>query len=275
MAITADFQYEFRSLLLGPGSPFVVTEVDGLIGPPNATTNDDDRAYHHGAIMGRHTLNGRKVTMQIEVVDKAAIETRLDELIGALTPSSARIEYPLTFQRPGKEIRKINCRVTKGPQPTSDWKLARGYAGVNVQFIATDPRVYTNTPLSQVITLTSVASNSGVLTNTAATWDELDTFQGSPPTITIVGPAVNPRIANAQAVNRSIKANITLTAGQTMVIDVAKRTVTVGGTPNYSVIPDDNQWWEVMKGANTVTYSRTGTTGTSTATIAWNPAHMR
>jgi hypothetical protein len=277
MAITADYQYEFKSLLLGPGSPFIVEEVEGLLGPPNVNVNDDDRGYHHGAYMGRHTMQARKVNMKISCIDKTAMETRIDELVAAFTPSSARVEYPLTFQRPGKGIRKINCRVNRGPQLPSEWKLARGFAeGVIVQFVATDPRVYSNTAgTSLVVTLASVASNSGTLNNTVGTWDELDTFQGSPPIITITGPAVNPRIANAAAANRSIKINHSLPSGQNIVIDVAKRLVTVNGTINYSVIPDDNQWWEVMKGSQSITFSRTGTTGTATATIAYNPAHMR
>lgn len=278
MAVTANYQYEFRGLLLGPGTPFTVEEVDGLLGPPNANTNDDDRGYHHGAIMGRHTLGARKVNMKIACKDTAAnIETRMDELVAAFTPSSARVEYPLTFQRPGKGVRKINARVTRGAQITSDWKLARGYFdGMVVQFLATDPRVYADTAATPVvITLASVASNSGSVNNGASTWDELDTFQGAPPIITITGPSVNPRIANAAAANRSIKINHSLPAGQNIVIDVAKRLVTVNGTINYSVIPDDNQWWELMKGTQSITYSRTGTTGTSSATIAWNPVHMR
>lgn len=280
MAITADFQYEFKSLLLGAGTLYVVEEVEGLLGPPSVNTNDDDKAYHHGAHMGRHTMQARKIQMKIGVKDvagSAGIENRIDELITNLTPSSARVEYPLTFQRPGRGIRKVNCRVSRGPQIVSDWALARGFAeGIMVQFIATDPRIYNNTPGTPlVVTLASVASNSGTLNNTLGTWDELDMFQGSPPTITITGPSVNPRIANAVAANRSIKISHTLSTGQDIVIDVAKRIVTVNGVVNYSVVPDDNQWWEVMKGSQSITYSRTGTTGTSTATIAYNPAHMR
>jgi hypothetical protein len=277
MAITADYQYEFRGLLLGKGTPYTVEEVEGLLGPPNANTNDDDKGYHHGAYMGRHTLGARKVNMKIGVRDATAIETRMDELVAAFTPSSARTEYPLTFQRPGKGIRKIMARVTKGAQLTSDWKLARGYFdGLIIQFVATDPRVYADTAATPVaITLTGVASNSASVNNSASTWDELDTFQGAPPTITITGPSVNPRIANAAAANRSIKINHNLPSGQNIVIDVAKRIVTVNGVVNYSVIPDDNQWWELMKGTQSITYSRTGTTGNSTATIAWNPVHMR
>lgn len=275
MPVAADYQYEFKSLLMGPLSNFTVEEVDGLLGPPNVNANDDDKGYHHGAYPGRHTLGARKIQMKISCIDRVNVETRLDELVAAFTPSSARTEYPLTFQRPGKGVRKVNCRVTRGPQPTSNWNLARGHIEVLIQLVATDPRVYANTALSQVITLASTASGSLSMSNAAATWDELDTFQGSPPVITIVGPAVNPRIANAAAANRSIKINHTLTAGQTIVIDVLNRTVLVNGTLNYSVIPDDNQWWELMKGANNITYSRTGTTGTSTATVVWNPAHMR
>lgn len=280
MAITADFQYEFKSLLMGSGTLYVVEEVEGLLGPPNVNANDDDKGYHHGANMGRHTLGSRRIQMKIGIKDvpgSSGIETRIDELVANLTPSSARTEFPLTFQRPGRGIRKVNCRVTRGPQIISDWALARGFAdGVMIQFVATDPRVYSNTagtPL--VVTLASVASNSDTLNNTVGTWDELDTFQGSPPVITLTGPALNPRIANAAAANRSIKISHSLPSGQNIVIDVAKRTVTVNGTLNYSVIPDDNQWWEVMKGSQSITYSRTGTTGTSTATIAYNPAHMR
>lgn len=276
MAITQDFQYEFKGLLIGAGTPFVVEEVEGLLGPPDANTNDTDKAYHHGGNMGRHTLQPRRIQLSIGVRDVSDIEDRIDELVEAFTPSSARIEYPFTFQRPGKGVRVSFCRVTRGPRFISNWALARGFAqGIMIQMIATDPRIYNNTALNEVITLSSVASNSASLDNSASTWEEADTFQGSPPTITIIGPAVDPRIANLAAGNRSIKTNVTLTAGQELVIDVARRLVTLDDVVDYSVIPDDNQWWELMKGSNSITYSRTGTTGTSTATIAWRPAHMR
>lgn len=279
MPVSADYQYEFRNFLFGALTNYKVERVDGLLGSPRVNSTDADRPSHHGGIPGRHTMQRRVIQMTIKTAatPRSDIENRIDAIVQAFTPSSAITEYQLLFQRPGHGVRWTKARVTRAPQPTSSFELTQGLGEFVTELVASDPRIYSGTaPLSQVITVTAGStSQSAAVANSTQTWDDIDQFQGSPPLITIAGPAVNPRIANLEAANRSIKTTVNLLAGQTLTIDVAKREVRVNGVLSYSIIPDDNQWWEMMKGTNNITFSRTGTTGSPTCTIAWYPAHMR
>lgn len=73
------------------------------------------------------------------------------------------------------------------------------------------------------------------------------------PTITLKGPSKNPTFINAST-NSIFKVNIDLTEGQTMIIDMEERQVTIGGKSISMKIDENSQWWYLKPGINKVYY---------------------
>jgi phage-related protein len=261
--VVANYQYVYQGVLLGSGTNYRTEKVEGLLSMPDLEVFDSDRNDDHGAYVGRSLLRPRIVQMDVAVLMETLatmtdMETALRTLSTALNPLPGRTTAQLVFQRPGTGKRYVNARCTRRSFP-STYEVPHGLARGAIEFKCADPRIYSLTETSVAIVLTGVSSNSGTVTNGGD-------FPHRP-VLEILGPAVNPRISNAQDGNKSIKVDITLSAAETLIIDTFNRTVTLAGANRYDVVRNDNQWWELKPGANTITMNRTGTTGNATLTV--------
>lgn len=257
--VVKDYQYEYRGVLLGSSTSYKTEKVEGLLSMPSLEVFDSERQDDHGAYAGRSLLRPRiiqaDVSILVETVTASTdIETIMRTLFTALNPMPGRTTAQLVFQRPGSGKRYVNARPTRRSFP-SVFEVPHGLARGSIEWKCADPRIYSLTESTTSISLVSVSSNSGVVTNGGD-------FPHAP-ILEITGPAVNPRISNVQDSNRSIKLDITLSAAETLVVDTFNKTVTLAGVNRYDVVRNDNQWWQLQPGANTVTMNRTGTTGSA------------
>lgn len=147
MAITGDDQFEWRSFKIGDGTSYPVVSVDGLGGGARVRRNAYDRIGLHGVVLPRtDLLTSRTVTFRIEVEgsSRSDLQDKLDALDQATLPSSTG-DDTLVYQILGDE-RRIYAR----PAPAV-WMWERQgdigllIAGVEVEFLAQDPRIYANT----------------------------------------------------------------------------------------------------------------------------------
>jgi hypothetical protein len=61
-----------------------------------------------------------------------------------------------------------------------------------------------------------------------------------------------------------------IASGQTLILDANDRSVTLAGVDMSGNVRTDNQWWNLMPGANLITFTRTNTpANTSTLTVKW------
>lgn len=268
-AITLPYQYEWRNLVYGSGTHIIVEGTDGLHETPDVGTNDIDRQTAHGTHPGGIYAKSRIVTQDVvitgapgeDIENKLAVVQRTFQLPRI---RYSRISEPLVFSRPGLPTRMVMARLTKRAF-RSEFDVARGKARGSVQFVCADPRIYSLNESSHDIVL------AGGATNGQDQIENLGDFQdGVAPFITITGPATNPTIQNSQDDERTIKLNIVLDAGDTLTIDVARKLIELNGVRVFPVA-QDNQWWAVLPGMNTVNYNRqAGNTGAaSTLTIEW------
>ena len=272
--ITADYQYEFRNFLFGSGTAYIVTEVDGILGTSDTDTSDVELETDHGSLPGLVVLRKRIITIEMSL-DAAAgsdIETRLNTLAATFqTPRkrNSRVLDQFVWRRNG--VKKfVWARCTKR-DIKSDYDTARGKPDPRIQLEAPDPIIYGITLKTQNIVVASGAtSNSGAVTNSG------DFLDGYFPKITINGPATNPRIANAADGNRQLKITNVLTAGQSIVVDFATKSVKKNGVEDMSLLANDSQWFAIVPGSNTLTVNRdAGNTGaSSTVTVEWRDTYQ-
>lgn len=255
--VVANRQYEFRGLLVGSQTLYNVVQIEGLLASQQSRVDALSRGDDHGAYLGRLLLNPRIITMELDVYSEAVnsqedLEAKLDALALAYQPRDT--DDMFVFQRPGQSKRFVYARSTRSGF-TANYRSYKGVAGGAVEFFCADPRIYAWTVDSTTITLAGVASNSGTVTNAGSFANQ--------PTLEITGPATNPRVANAADSNRSIKLDGILASGDTLIIDLRTKTVTINGVNRFDMVRSDSQWWQLLPGANSITMNRDQTTGTA------------
>jgi hypothetical protein len=91
------------------------------------------------------------------------------------------------------------------------------------------------------------------------------------PVITLSGPVSNPSIRNATS-NRTVALNLTLASDESLVIDMAARTVLLNGTANRrNALLPSSAWWAIEPGSNEIQYRAAAFTA-STATVTYRSA---
>jgi phage-related protein len=58
-----------------------------------------------------------------------------------------------------------------------------------------------------------------------------------------------------------------------LVVDTKAKTVFINGTDRYDIVRSDNQWWALLPGSNSLLYTRSSTSGNSTATVKFRDAY--
>lgn len=272
MAVAADYQAEYSGLLMGPGTSYELDDFGGLDDLPDARTSDVPRPSDHGLFAGTDFAAGRTVdlTVKVEAASAAAFRSALDSLINVVDIQPT--ELPLTFRLPGMTAnRRINVRPRRRavlPVKGLYGKIAK----VALQFLATDPRVYAD---DETVLSTAAATSGGGRTynrvydltyaagGTGGSIAALNagTFP-TRPILKITGPATTPRIENVEA-NAFLTFNLTLAAGEFLVVDLAARTVLLGGTASrYSSLAIGSSWWELPPGTSTIRFSSADSQGT-------------
>lgn len=268
------YGYEFRDFQFGAGTDFITEEVTGLLSMAPARDQDIDRAHAHGVNPGILLYGKRILSYSMKIIGQMGpdIEGKLATAGRVFQPprirNSRQLE-PLVFWRPGQPHKVCWVRCTKRDFP-SNYQTARGFAVGAVEFQAPDPLIYALEESTSDLTL----GNTIVVGNTIVSM-EGDAADGAPPIIEITGPATNPIIGNDADDGRAIRLDVVLAIGDSLRVDVKKRKVEIKRgagewTKDYSVIRNDNQWWNLLPGLNNITYNRTGSAAPSTLTLTWN-----
>lgn len=272
--VVRDGQYEFQQLLFNnlPARPSrIIHSARGLYGFSQNTTSKDKQA-DHGGFPGQQYLKTKMIeldgTTDCDTATQAQAE--IDVLSGAWQSQTA--EIPFVFQKAGQTKRFIYVRPLDLEIPTG-FQVGRGLLKWDGRLEATDPRIYS---LAQKTTTLTIGAGSTTTNGTPV--NDGFFFGGSYPVLEIDGPCINPRITNAGDDGRAVRLDGTLTAGQTLVIDSWFKTVTIAGVDVIGTswtVRTDNQWWKLWPSSfrtNTVTFARSGTTGSSVLRIKFRDA---
>lgn len=264
--IEQDGQYQFNPansdhevLFNGRGSPQIkMIDLEGLFGLPEQRRVDVERQATDGGIPGTPFYGLRILTGNITVLADSLWDGH--QAIMDLTESFQADDQDgvLIFQKPRVGKRLIYCRPSRLSIPSNSdvWSgIARGA----VQWEAYDPRIYAFYEQTTTITLAPGENAGSADVYMGGNWR-----RGSPCRIQIDGPGTNVIVANNDDDNRQIRLDGAIGSGTSLMLDTGRLTVTnvATGDSERTRLARDNQWWELNKGANTISVSRTTTVGT-------------
>lgn len=264
-------------LLLGPSTPYRVSKVQGLWGR-SVAANDVGRPASHGILAGRDFVPSDVEVIQTNfgggngITDAAAMEALMDDLSGAWAPGTDT--YLRLCMRDGTIRRKFGR--TRGFDG-DETNMVRGYAEATCEFVATDPRSYSDT--------LAAASVAFPVLNEGRTYPEeypktYGTTGGGgvitaentgnaevPWTARLNGPLVNPTI---EAVGQGLTLSLvgSLASGEYLDIDSDLKLILLGGTASrYSWVTASSSWFNLLPGSNSIKLG--GASGTGTLDFNW------
>ena len=282
--ITQDWQMEYRDVLLGSSTPYEIVQVEGLMDLPEIQVSDRLRLRRHGLSPGDDFAGRRSITVTFEVdaPTVADLNTYLGTVADITRPGLE--ESPLSLQIPGVAEggkRRANVRPRRRALPVN-LDFYYGLPIVVVEFVATDPRIYTS---SNYLALTALPSGGGGLlfpatppltfVESTETGDVNAVNDGSfpvNPVIRIDGPITNPTIENLEQ-SKTIEASITLLGGEYLLIDTESRTVLLNGTASrYSSLLPTSEWWDLAPGDNTIRFRSSTNTEDAVLSVSYRSA---
>lgn len=251
--------------------PFVdIVEVEGLDNAPYRESQRDHEGTD-GGFMDAEFERGRTIILTgTAYATTETAEAYLDSLKANFAPSSSLV--PFYFKAPGVDervlfVKPLGCRY--------NWEQMRrtGCTRMLFRMFAEDPRLYSSTLSSSVVPF-STGATTGLSFNlgfnfgfggAAGTDGVFVTNEGNrptPPVFTITGPCVSPVIRD-DTYGHVLAFNITLAAGETLVIDTQYRTVKLNGTTNRRSTLADSDWFFLQPGDTFLRYGADSGVGSS------------
>jgi hypothetical protein len=287
-----NYQCSYNGLTFGgPTGNVSIVDLTGLEDLADIGSSDTPRPRDVGMLTGLDFPNGRTVIADLEIVASTGLTLAqsVDVAKAAFLPSpdTNPIQMlPLVFQLPGQAARLVNCRVRKRTTPVNV-AYAGGLASMQVQFYASDPRIYAATassgscalptpssgftfPVTFPLTFGGTSGSGGQIVATNA---------GVYPTrmvATVTGPCTSPSIQNAT--NGTVWATTAvLNTGDVLVADFDAHTIVLNGTGDrYYTLVSGSSWQvgELQPGSTTLEFfsadaSPTGATLSVAYSSAW------
>lgn len=242
----------------------MLTAVRGL-GLPQPRREVFPRASRHGAIDHTEFHDGRVVEIEGICWGEGSTSAwdALDQLKARLALGAERT---LVFRRRGRTFdERIAARVAT---PLDD-ELGPGFIRFAVSLFASDPRIYSDALKSGSYDPTAALTGGGVrfplafpLTFSTTTATHLELVNAgnfrTPPVLTIDGPVNNPFLDN-DTTGETIAIAASLGSSDQVVVDVAKRTLTLNGAARLDLLAvAQTTWWELGSGTSRIRLRGTG-----------------
>lgn len=277
------FQLSDTGLILNddqtPNAPYVDIEtVSGFDNAPIRQTKRDHEGVD-GGFMDAEFETGRDISLTgIVFANNNPMETYLDSLKANWAPSASLVPLYCNTIETGIRVLFVKPLGVK-----YDWDSLRrlGMAAITFSAYAEDPRIYSQTLNTLVISLGAIISTGFAFPfafpfgfgGVSTTSDGIIVTNGgnrpTPPVFTINGPVTNPVIMN-DTVSAEMDFNIDLALGETLVIDTQHRTVRLNGTANRRAFMTKPGWFMLQQGDNFIRFR--GTAGSGTLSVAYRSA---
>jgi hypothetical protein len=282
--ITADGQLEWRGIVLGTGTPYRMTKLEGWLDLAEVRGQDPDRPGRHGAFQGSLLAGKRTITLTylIKGVPLEQFGSVITTLRNITAPAEQPVEEPLVVRLDGQAW-LVNARCIRRTINVERY-YAVGHTTGAVQWQATDPRVYSQAeqravtglpappvdglrfPLRFPLSFGSGRSGGRLIAvndGGAASW----------PVWEITGPVTGPVITNRDTGQRlAFDPAFTVAAEQLLRIDTDARTVMLNDV-NYSARLFTRQWFPIPPLSSVrVDFSAAAYHPTATLTGRWRHA---
>ena len=281
--ITTDWEMEYNGLLMGGETDYNIRAISGLLDMPDIVSADQSRLRRHGLRAGDDFLQGRAVTITLEVYGSTAplFASAVQALKLAFRPGQA--EIPLVFQIPaicnGVKF-QVNARPRRVSWPVNMEHFFRKPELV-VEFYATDPRLYAAAVGQNSASLPT--AGGGLSFNATPDFSFGATSTGGELTLTNNGtfstpvvfrihrPVQTPTLIH-NGLGGELELGITVANGDFLVLDSASRTVLLNGTADrYYTLAADSVWFDLEPGDNYISF-RGATTDVGSITATYRSA---
>jgi len=291
--LSAD-QLQFQGVVLGPGTPYLITKQEGW-DKPAVRSGNVNWSMQPGASVGQNQLNTRQPVVTLDVGPPYGSYGTLSAAVQALVTACSTegsTEYPLWLQLPGLPFVCTYARVLKTNFP---WDVTADLGGLlqggTIQFECTDPYLYSAPTASTSIGLPGPAGGfsfpltfpltfgGGLLPNTATVSNAGDVTCW--PTLVITGPCLNPVISNGSITgNPTISTSIQLYAGDQLWIDCRLGSIlyypagSTVGIPSQYVLQPGSEYFGLPPGSSVITFqSSDGVTVAGTVNVWYASAY--
>lgn len=250
-----------NGLIVGAGTAYPIERMEGL-GLAEIRSMDLEKFNDDGDFAGQDFYKGRQVILSMgadSTMDPSRVEWVRRNLRGAFQ----RYTSPtgILFRPRGCPNEKMFYGMPRRCVWSEDADIALGAPSVVVEIVAPDPLIYSSTLFSR-----NLLGTAPVIVPNGGTWPVK-------PIVTVVGVAAGPIIVTLGA--QSVRVDTALTGAQTLVIDFARRTITINGVNEYDLKNSVTSWWSLAPGANLLTPNQasietdtTGLTAYSNSSIA-------
>lgn len=259
--------------------PFVdIDVVKGLDSAPYRETKRDHEGVD-GGFMDAEFETGRDISLEGVVYGNGQpLEPYLDQLKGNFGP----VQNPIPFYFL-TETGLARMMFVKPLGVRYDWDTQRrlGMTPIQLRMYAEDPRIYEQNLNSVTISLNSTVSSGfgfplsfplgfgGVVGGVDGKFINNIGNRSTPATITITGPIDTPVITN-DVTGDVLQFNISLTATDTLVIDLGNHTVRLNGATNRRNTLQVANWFLLSPGNSYIRFR--ASSGTGNATIKFRSA---
>lgn len=258
--------------------PFIdVSSITGLDAAPLRVSTTEHTQYD-GTYVDSPYISMRTIAITgILYTDPSDPDTLLNQLRDDYTSDTVR---PFYFKLPSQPIKFINVQGG-GFQYPVDTNRRRGVTNIQATLLAGDPYIYDYPAQNVTIgvpTVPTVGTSFNMSFNvgfggsipvyTAVVFN--NGTRTAYPTITLTGPITNPRLADGFGITMAF--SISLSAGDSLVIDCKNKSVVLNGTVSRRNTLAGTQWFTVPRGASE-SISFTADSGTGSATISLNSTY--
>ncbi|GKV69859.1 hypothetical protein NCCP2716_23570 [Sporosarcina sp. NCCP-2716] len=270
------------SLTFRPGSPFTLSDVQGL-GDVDATVQLQQAPYQDGGSYIDSLLSPRAISFRVWIdgTDDSDISRKRSQLSALFNPKLGPGVFRYQY---GDQVRQIAAVAEHVPSfPTGFDSRGRRHQVAVVDLLCPDPYwrslTVTEEPMAAFVELFDFPSDHWEVGADGDLYFEMGieghtrTFMNNgdaemPIKITIRGPAVNPKLTNLTT-GEFIRIRRTLTASDVLVIDTEDSSVQLNGEDAFPWIDLSSAFWKLAIGSNDVQYTADAGQENATLTIEW------
>ncbi len=258
-----DWQLEVDGLVIGAGTPYIITGIEGL-GIPDVNSSDLPRPHRGGSFQGFDQVGARPITISMIVTgtDSLDCKANLDALASVWYLHQGEADRPMTVKLPGTVEKYVIGRPRRLAYDNLAHLKSRNVT-VTAEYFSHLPAVYSSVEYSpvvnlpvqsggqtfpQVFPLAFGSGESGVTEIVNA-----GNYTVSP-VVRIYGQCVNPRIEHVDS-GKIIDLATTINTGDWIDVDMDARTILLNGTASRRIaLRGGSQFWDLLPGSQGVRF---------------------
>ncbi|MET9098293.1 phage distal tail protein [Streptomyces antibioticus] len=275
---------QWGDLTVGPGTPYMVTAIEGVDDLPSIRTEDVERPGQHGEYTGPDFVGARVIQLSLGIRGGSPDELR--ELTLAVRAATQPQAEPAPLQFLDQDM-LVWAKVRKRSLPY-DAEYLWSIGSAALELYCADPYLY---GLAEKVATTTAYSPSSGRTypwthprtyGSAGTAGRISAYNGGSstayPVLRLDGPVASPSIEQVTT-GGTLTIDATINAGEFLLIDARTRAVLLMGTGQRRAwVRGGSAWPLLAPGSNELAYRGSALPGapgqTSTLTVTWRDTSL-